>query len=487
MKERLNVCLMNDSFPPTIDGVANTVFNYAFVIQNKLGNSIVATPKYPDVTDNYDFEVVRYASIDTTNIIGYRAGYPFFPSVIGELGSKNIDIIHSHCPAMSTVLARTLRENIDVPIVFTYHTKFDIDIKKAIKSNLIQEGAIRGIVNNIEACDEVWVVSRGAGENLKSLGYRGEYVVMENGVDFPKGKSDKGEVEKLRQSCGIEKNCPIFLFVGRMMWYKGLKITLDALKIISDAGLNFKMIIVGDGSDAIDIENYSKELGIYDDCIFTGAIQDREELRCYYTLADMFLFPSSYDTNGIVVREAAACGLGSVLIRGSCAAEGIEHRHNGCLIEENAESMAECLEELIDNIGFAHEIGNNAMNEIYISWEESVKKAYDRYKIVIEKYQSNDYIRKTSFTDDALSGIAAMCDSINRARRFRETVTAGFIGRNPLRPVEYFDEGDDSSSESTFASLRNGIVERTSEIKNGFREKRTEIKERFWHHVDRYL
>lgn len=56
MAEKLNVCLLNDSFPPTIDGVANTVFNYASVIQKELGNAIVATPQYPNVTDNYDFD-----------------------------------------------------------------------------------------------------------------------------------------------------------------------------------------------------------------------------------------------------------------------------------------------------------------------------------------------------------------------------------------------------------------------------------------------
>ena len=59
MKDYLNVCLLNDSFPPNIDGVANTVVNYANIIQRKYGNAYVATPHYPDVKDNYLFEVRR--------------------------------------------------------------------------------------------------------------------------------------------------------------------------------------------------------------------------------------------------------------------------------------------------------------------------------------------------------------------------------------------------------------------------------------------
>ena len=73
-------------------------------------------------------------------------------------------------------------------MIFTYHTKFDVDIAKAVKAKFIQKETIRLLVNNIEACDEVWVVSKGAGENLKSLGYEGEYRVVNNGVDFAKGR-----------------------------------------------------------------------------------------------------------------------------------------------------------------------------------------------------------------------------------------------------------------------------------------------------------
>lgn len=495
MDDKLKVCLLNDSFPPTIDGVANTVFNYASIINDKLGEAVVATPKYPGVTDNYDFEVVRYASFDTTNIIGYRAGYPFEPSVLGELESKKVDIIHAHCPAVSAILARTLREKANAPIVFTYHTKFDIDIRKALKSNILQEASIKVIVNNIEACDEVWVVSEGAGENLKSLGYKGDYIVMENGVDFPKGRASDSAVKAVNDCMGIKDDLPVFLFVGRMMWYKGFKITLDALKMVKESGMEFHMVVVGDGSDALEIKDYASELGLSDNCIFVGAIQDRDILRAYYTRADMFLFPTSYDTNGIVVREAAACGLGSVLIKGSCAAEGITDRHNGYLIEENAESMAEAVKTLIADMDLAHRIGQNAMNEIYIPWEESVRKAYDRYRVVIEKYNDPEYVRKTTFTDDALSGIAGLCDSLNKARKFREAITTGFIDNGLAKTWGFFERGVGLiAAENPFNGLKSGIAERSSVFKNSLREKqyemrekKMEIKEQFWQYFDRYL
>lgn len=184
--EKLNVCLINDSFPPEIDGVANAVTNYARLINAQHGSASVVTPSNPQADDSvFPFPVLRYPSVDMTKYVGYRAGMPFSPEILRQVEEGGFDIIHSHCPITSTMLARVLRERIDVPVVFTYHTKFDIDIANAVRGKLLQEEAARILVENISACDEVWTVSNGAGENLCKLGYKGRYTVMPNGVDFP--------------------------------------------------------------------------------------------------------------------------------------------------------------------------------------------------------------------------------------------------------------------------------------------------------------
>lgn len=386
MTKKLNVCLMNDSFPPVIDGVANAVVNYANVISGGLGNAVVATPEYPGAEDDFPFEVRRYRSMSITErLCGYRAGYPFSCSALDDLVDDNIDIIHSHCPFASTVMARVLREKTNVPIVMTYHTKFDVDIHRALPNKLMAEQAIKFVIGNISACDEVWTVSRGAGDNLRSLGYEGDFVVMENGVDFPRGRADKDAAAALRQSYGIPEDTILFIFVGRLLWYKGLRTVMDALKIIDNKGLDYRMMIVGDGADRKEMEDYAKEIGIAGKCVFTGAVSGREELRVFYTAGDLFLFLSEYDTNGIVVREAAACGVASVLVEGSCAAEGITDGRTGILCANDAEALAVKLGYAVGHRNEMHEIGEHAMNEVYISWEDSVRRAYERYSVVIEK------------------------------------------------------------------------------------------------------
>jgi len=387
--QKLNVGIFNDSFPPLIDGVANTAVNYAKSIDKLFGKAVVATPWYPKVRDNYSFKVFRYSSANVSKRIGYRMGNPFSPIMIRRLQKENLDIIHSHSPFTSTILARVLRRYTGAPIVFTYHTKFDLDIEKRIALNPLKNASIKFLLNNINACDEVWVVSEGAGENLKSLGYEGNYYLMENGTDFVKGKADPLVIDQLNDKYQMEPNETVFLFVGRMMWYKNIKFIIDGLYHAKLSGAKFKMLFVGEGVDRQEIMTYTESLGLSNQCIFTGAIHDREILRTYFCRANLFLFPSTYDTNGIVVKEAAACSCPSLLVKNSCASEGITSEETGIIIDETVASLEEAILLATRDHERLRVIGNNAAEKIYLSWDDAVEKAVERYGVVLKKQFMN--------------------------------------------------------------------------------------------------
>ena len=415
--DKHTICLLNDSFPPIIDGVANAVVNYAENIEKHHGHAVVVTPAVPGADDSgFPFPVVRYPSIDTRRLVGYVAGYPFSPETALRVREEKVELLHTHCPIASAILARSLREVVDAPLVLTYHTKYDIDIAKAVKSRLLQESAIRALVQNVNACDEVWVVSRGAGENLRSLGYEGDWRVMPNGVDFARGRVPDALVQETCGGFDLPEGVPVFLFVGRMMWYKGLRITLDALKKLKDAGHPFRMVFVGSGGDKDEVVAYANELGLSDCVFFTSPQYDRSVIRAWYCRGDLFLFPSTFDTNGLVVREAAACELASVLVRGSCAAEDITDGRNGFLIEENADSMAALLAKLCHEPEVLKRMGRQAQEEIYISWDDAVHRAQQRYEIVIEQYRSGGHSARRRFSDEYYQSLGLCVDVLKRSR-----------------------------------------------------------------------
>lgn len=477
--EKRNICLINDSFPPAIDGVANAVTNYAKIIARDYGAPTVVTPYYPDADDSvYDFPVIRYPSVDMTKLVGYRAGLPFSPDIATKLEKAGFDIIHSHCPITSTMLARSVRERLDVPLVFTYHTKFDIDIANAIRSKLLQEEAKKVLVENISACDEVWTVSNGAGENLRKLGYQGEYIVMPNGVDFPQGRVSETLIAEVTENYDLPFHVPVFLFIGRMMWYKGIRIILDALKQLCDSGIDFRMVFVGGGTDKDEIVSYSHNAGLDDKVFFVDPIHDRDRIRAWYCRADLFLFPSTFDTNGLVVREAAACGLGSVLVAGSCAAEDVTDGINGILIQENADSMAACLKTLCADMEKMKEIGKGAQRDIYISWDTAVKGAVERYGVVIENYRAGRYPKHEKPQDELLNGIGDLMNVIGTSdarRRDIQDYLAGILaGKNSK--TEWLHPFDADVTNAVFQSMKTSFQDWKNELQAETKRRGEKLK-----------
>lgn len=94
--DKQTICLLNDSFPPEIDGVANAVVNYAEQITKHGKNAIVVTPTVPGADDSaFPFPVLRYPSIDTRRLVGYVAGYPFSPEAARVLTERKVNLMHT--------------------------------------------------------------------------------------------------------------------------------------------------------------------------------------------------------------------------------------------------------------------------------------------------------------------------------------------------------------------------------------------------------
>ena len=393
----MKIGLFNDSFPPTIDGVANTVVNYARILTETGDRVTVVTPRYPHVEDEYPFEVYRYQSARFPGEMPYRVGNPFSPAAVRSVYKRGFDVMHVHSPWASSVFAHevALLARKRVPTVLTYHTKFDVDIDRYLQNRQFNAIARRFVTTNIRYADEVWVVSEGTLPSLRTMGYEGEAFIMPNGTDFPRGKAPRDAIEEIDRIYRTENTPLVFLYCGRMMWYKNIQIILDTLKNLTGEGIDFKAFFVGDSPDRASIEAYAKKAGMGDRAIFTGAVNDREKVRAFFSRADLFLFPSTYDTSGLVVKEAAACRCASVLIRGACAAEGVVDGETGLLSPtEDARGFTETILAAIRRPGFIQKLGEAALEKVYFSWEDSVAAARRRYENLVETFRRRERDRK---------------------------------------------------------------------------------------------
>ena len=395
MDKKLKIGIGTDAFPPTTDGVCTVTKNYAEYLNKNHCTATIITPKNPYAEDEkYPYEIFRYKSWWIPSTSGYSIGWPFKESLSYDIINKGFDLLHSHCPLASSYYFRLINDKKRIPVVLTYHTKYEYDFERIVPTKAAKDFAYSFLLNNVNSADEVWVTSEGTGESLRKIGYTGDYVVMPNGCDMPKRIYGDDEVAAIKDEMGIPQDTPLFIYAGRMIWYKNIRLILDACKQLKDKGEDFRLIMLGFGDNEKQIKHYYRKLGLTDRIIWTNKILDRELIQKHYAISDLLIFPSVFDTNGLVVREAASCATPSLLIKDSCAAEGVEDGVNGFLCEENADSITERLLEVMHDRKLLKKVGLGAQRDIYISWEDAVAKAYERYKIVIENFYKNGEDKK---------------------------------------------------------------------------------------------
>lgn len=130
---RLHIGLFNDSFPPTIDGVAQTAKNYAEFLQKNHADVTVVTPGLQGSAGRVSLRGVPVSLPAGIRRFDYRVGNPLGPETRRRLRAEEFDLLHIHAPFVSSLLAERVNRRPRVPAVLTYHTKFDVDISRWIR------------------------------------------------------------------------------------------------------------------------------------------------------------------------------------------------------------------------------------------------------------------------------------------------------------------------------------------------------------------
>lgn len=377
--------IFNDSFPPILDGVTLTVENYAFWLKKMGMNPCVVTPWNP-VTKSTDYDVMKFFSLPIKSRKPYRYGYPKLdPFIWKRLRDTDFKLVHAHCPFSSGRLGVYVKKKNNVPLIGTFHSKYRDDLKHSFRKTPWMVNIImKRILDFFSACDEVWIPQAQVEETVREYGFKGPLTVVENGNDFATMvEGDLWDYKKVaKREIGVADDEIAILFVGQHIWEKGLDIIIDTLRKLSGK-VRFRMNMIGTGYAFDEIKSRVDELGLSDRVTMHGVISGREKLSRYYAGSDVFIFPSFYDNAPLVIREAAALGTPSILLKGSTAAEVINDRRNGFLCNKSPEEFATLISYLSKNKGELKEVAVGAGSTLVRSWQNVVEEVLDRYKVLI--------------------------------------------------------------------------------------------------------
>jgi glycosyltransferase involved in cell wall biosynthesis len=373
-----------------MDGAGMTVHNYAFWLNAKYGKSFVVAPRFKGYTEKVSYEVIRFKSIPLPGLNPYRAGLPHLDLEFQrKLNGSCFDILHAHSPFVSGRSALHLARKNRIPLVATFHSKYRLDFEKMISNKTVVDFLIRMMLDFYGRVDHVWVPNHSTGNTIREYGYTGDFRIMPNGTDIRiPGDSEQLKLRKEgRDSLGLKDSDFVLLFVGQHRWEKNVRMIIDSLHIIKNQGKSFKMVFVGEGYAAKEMSELVKKYELTENVIFTGVIAERGKLPGIFAGSDLFVFPSIYDNSPLVVIEASAFGIPSILVNGSSAAENIKDNENGFLIENSEDALARKIVELKHRPELIRQVGNSARKTIYRSWESIVDEVYKCYTEIIRDHK----------------------------------------------------------------------------------------------------
>lgn len=353
-----------DTYPPDVDGVGRVVLSYCQTLTAMGHTAYYIAPNAPGHKQLYGIPVLLQKSLPVKGEL-FRAGLPMLDAKYRKQVDRiPFDIVHAHSPFLAASEAARIAKKRGVPLVSSFHSKYYDDLLAKTHSEAIAKTVIKGIVHFYHKCDAVWTVNNATAQVLHDYGYKGDILVMENGTNAE--DLDTEAQARLFRRLKLQSDVPVLLYVGQHNYKKNLHGVLGACAILKAQGKPFQLVCAGDGPDFAAIVHEAQNLGIGEDTHFMGHMSDRAELMALFDRADLFVFPSLYDNAPMVLREAAVMGTPGLLVRGSCAAEGVTDGENG-FISPN-ESAASIAETIIRALPQVKKVGLRAKETIPVSW-----------------------------------------------------------------------------------------------------------------------
>ena len=378
----MRIIQFSDSFLPIMDGVGNVVYQYALNLGLKGHECYVVAPQTDTgYRGNFPFEIVDYIGVPLPTMKSYKIGAPKLdPHCHNRLAAIQADIVHVHSPFVAGQVGLSFAQKRGLPVVGSFHSKYYDDFLQVTGIELLAEAGVKYVVNFYDKCDEVWAVSASSADTLRGYGFEGPIRVMPNGTDIHAVTA--AQARAAGEQYGLEDGVPALLFVGQINWKKNLRCVLEGCARLKRP---FRLLLAGQGPHEKEVRKLAEELGIGERVTFTGHIGDPQALNALYRRADLFLFPSLYDTSGLVVREAAAVGTPSVVVRGSSAAECVDEGVSGYLCEDDPADLARVIDGALADPAALARVGQQAHDAIPIPWSRLVDDVLVRYGELIKK------------------------------------------------------------------------------------------------------
>ncbi len=346
------IAFFSNNFFPFISGVTISIDRLLRGLSSQGHTLHLFVPDYPDLKTTTPL-CTRVKTLLAFGSKGeFRLTNPFQTDIRKTFRQFSPDLVHVHHPFWLGSVGLWLARRHKIPVVYTYHTRLEmyshyVPLPGALFRNVISHVLVRRFCNH---CDGVIVPTYSTEEYLRLIGVKSRICVQASGVEFERFNTPQTEsVEALRQQYAIGPDKLLLITVSRLGREKNVKFLIEAIASLDSATQSrLELLIVGEGDDRQYLQNDIKDRGLESNIRLIGAVAP-EDLPVYYQAADIFVFASKSETQGMVLLEAMSAGLPVVAIRSSGIDDVIIEGETGFKALDDIEKWNSKLKLLINN------------------------------------------------------------------------------------------------------------------------------------------
>jgi glycosyltransferase involved in cell wall biosynthesis len=378
----MKVVQTNKAYYPKVGGIETTITNLSEGLVNSFNVNVEVLTcndkrSYKSVRRNINGVFVNYLPT-----FGFFASLPISPVYFNSLSKLNGDILHVHEPFpwadLSYLFSSKIRKNFS-HLVVSWHS----DIVRQKWALSLYRPYIHRFLN---MADKILVSNSNLIENSEYLpDYKSKCEVVPLGAKLDWVNNSSNRLDRVKKNKSYY-NSPLVLFVGRLVYYKGIQYLIDAINQVA----NVSLIIIGTGPLKKELMNQIQTLNLKNRVHILPEV-DEETLYSFYEACDIFVLPSveKSETYGIVQIEAMACGKPVICTELNTGTTFInQHKITGLVVQpRDSKSLAAAIKDLAYNDSLRKELGEKARLRAHTEFtaEKMVERTFNLYEELLKK------------------------------------------------------------------------------------------------------
>jgi glycosyltransferase involved in cell wall biosynthesis len=305
----MRILMVSDVYFPRVNGVSTSIQAFRQALQAAGHSVTLIAPDYGQTVED-EMGIIRISSrkviVDPEDRM-MRIRH--IQRLSEALRANDYDIIHIHTPFVAHYAGLKLARKLGLPVVATYHTFFEEYLYNYVKwlpKSWLRYAARHFSRTQCADLDALVVPSTAMQQVLTDYGVTTPMTILPTGLDMH--TFEPGDGQAFRAKHAIPDGRPVLLFVGRVAFEKNIGFLLDVVGHLRKRIPDILLVIAGEGHAEKSLHTQVQQQGLEQQVRFVGYLRRDGELQACYKAADVFVFASRTETQGLVLLEAMACG-----------------------------------------------------------------------------------------------------------------------------------------------------------------------------------